>query len=154
MQQLGERRIVIVPTRTIAAAGTTNSVATLPSEIAKYTAVILILNVTAQSGTTPTLDVYVQQELPIAAAGDLALAVPTGTSVFDDFVHFPQVTTSTGAFVARVQAGGNVVVAQKDASLAAATAASGPIGTSWRIKEVVGGTTPSYTYTLTAILIP
>jgi len=154
MAATGERKIVIVPQRTVSAAGTTNSVIKLPSEIGKYTSVLLGLNVTAQSGTTPTLNLYVQQEIPVAGASDAALAVPTGSSLFDDFVAFTQVTTSTGLFVARIFPSGNVVAAQKDASLTAGSVANGPIGTSWNIKEVVGGTTPSYTYSLSAIFIP
>lgn len=150
--QATERKVTLVPQRTIAAAGT-STITLLPGWDAGYASVILILNVTAQSGTTPTLDLYVQQELPVPAAGDKLGDVPTGTSLWDDFVHFTQVTTSTGAFVAYVTQGGNAVTAQKDAALTVASARSGPIGTSWRVKEVVGGTTPSYTYTLSAIYI-
>lgn len=154
MGQTGERRIVIVPQRTVSAAGTTNSVKTLPSEISKYTSCILALNVTAQSGTSPTLDIYVQQEFPIAASTDAALSVPSGTSVWNDFVHFTQVAGTTGTWFATVTGGSNTIGALKDAALSAGTAINGAIGSSWRVKEVVGGTSPSFTYTLSAILIP
>lgn len=153
MQQLGERRIVIVPTRTSSGAAT-NVVTTLQSEFSKYTQAIFILNVTAQSGTTPTLDVFIQQECPIPAAGDLQLAVPSGVSVWNDWGHFKQFGAATGTeFIAAVSTG-SAHGPTLDGTLTADSLISGPIPTSIRIKEILGGTTPSYTYTLSAILVP
>jgi hypothetical protein len=153
MSQVGERKVVLFPS-TQTAVGPATVADTKPLSVAGYTAAIVILSVTAQAGTTPTLDVYIQQEIPIVAAGDLWGAVPSGAAVWDDLVHFTQVTTSTGTWIARIVGGSNVAAALKDASLSAGTVASGPIGSNWRVKYVTAGTTPQYTLAVTAILIP
>ena len=152
MAQTGERKVVLFP-QTQTAVGPATVADTNPLSIAYYTAAIFILNVTAQAGTTPTLDVYIQQEIPIAGASDKWGVVPSGTSVWDDVAHFTQVT-STGAFLAYVVAGGNAANAQKDASLTAASVRNGPIGGNIRIKYVTAGTSPQYTFSVSAILIP
>lgn len=153
MAQYGERKVILVPPRTVSAAGT-NVLSLSPVVVTGYTSVIFALNVTAQSGTTPTLDLYIQQELPVTAGTDAVGGVPSGTSIWNDFVHFTQVTTSIGAWFASVTGGSNATGPQKDGTLAAATVISGPIGSRWQVKEIVGGTSPSYTYGLCAILIP
>ena len=153
MSQVGERKVVLIPQRTIAAAGT-SIISLSPVTVSGYTSVIFALNVTAQSGTTPTLDIYIQQELPIVGSSDKVGDVPQGTSVWNDFVHLTQVTTSTGAWFASITGGSNATGPQKDGTLAAATVISGPIGSRWQVKEIVAGTSPSYTYGLCAILIP
>lgn len=148
MSQVGERRVVVFPSTAVAAGTVANS---NPLAVAGYTAAIITLNVSAIN-TGTTLDVYIQQELPIAGASDKRGDVPTGVSVWDDFLHFTQVTTSTGSWVASIVGGGSTAGALKDATLAAATIVSGPIGTNWRVKYVAVGT--SYTFGVTAILIP
>ena len=148
MAQVGERKIVLFPS-TAAAAGTVAD--GNPVNVAGYTAAIIALNVSAISVGT-SLDVYIQQEIPIVGAGDKWGAVPTGTSVWDDLVHFTQVTTTPGTWIARIVGSTNVAAPQKDATLAAATMANGPIGSNWRVKYVAVGTL--YTFAVTAILIP
>lgn len=148
MSQVAERKVVLFPS-TAVAAGTVAG--TNPLGVAGYTSAILVLNVSAVTSGT-TLDVYVQQELPIAGVSDTWGFVPTGASVWDDVAHFTQVTTGTGAWVVSIVGGGNVAAIQKDAALAAGTARSGPIGSNWRVKYVSVGT--SYTFSVTAILIP
>jgi hypothetical protein len=148
MGQVGERRVVLFPS-TAVAAGTVASTNTLC--VAGYTAAILALNVSAIT-TGTTLDVYIQQELPVASATDKRGDVPSGTFVWDDFLHFTQVTTSTGSWVAHVVGGSNAAGPLKDATLAAATVVSGPIGSNWRVKYVAVGT--SYTFGVTAVLLP
>lgn len=153
MAATGERRVVLFPqTQTAVGPGTVAD--TNPMPVEDYTGAIWILNVTAQAGTTPTLDVYIQQEIPIAGASDKWGVVPTGTSVWDDVAHFTQVTTATGVFLAYAVNSGNAANAQKDVALAAATVRSGPLGSNWRVKYVTAGTTPQYTFSVTAILIP
>jgi hypothetical protein len=150
MAQAGERRVVLLKPTTAAA----SSVDTLPLDVAGYTAAIIALNVTAQSGTTPTLDVYIQQEIPVVGSNDTWGQVPQGASVWDDVVHFTQVTASTGTWVASIVGGSSVAAVLKDAALAAATVRNGPIGSNWRVKYVIAGTTPSYTFSVSAVLIP
>jgi hypothetical protein len=148
MGQVGERRVVLFPSTAVAAGTVANA---NPLAVAGYTAAIITLNVSAIT-TGTTLDVYIQQELPIAGASDKRGDVPTGTSVWDDFLHFTQVTTSTGTWVASIVGGSNVAAAIKDAALAAGTVINGPIGSNWRVKYVAVGT--SYTFAVTAILLP
>lgn len=148
MSQVGERRVVLFPSTQVSA-GTVASTTTLC--VSGYTSAILALNVSAIN-TGTTLDVYIQQELPIAGASDKRGDVPTGTSVWNDFAHFTQVTTSTGTWSIEVVGGSNTVGPLKDAQLAAATVINGPIGSNWRVKYVAVGT--SYTFAVTGILIP
>lgn len=144
----GERKVVLFPSTQVAA-GTVAD--TKPTPMAGYGGAIFILNVSAIN-TGTTLDVYIQQELPIAGASDITGAVPTGSSVWDDVAHFTQVTTVTGVFTAFAWPTSNVAQAQKDAALGAATVRNGPVGTNLRVKYVAVGT--SYTFSVTAILIP
>jgi hypothetical protein len=149
----GARKVVLYPS-TQTAVGPATLADTKPIDVSGYNSAIVILSVTAQAGTTPTLDVYIQQEVPIVASSDLWGSVPTGTSVWDDVIHFTQVTTSTGTWVAGITGSTNAVGPIKDASLSAASAKSGPIGSNWRVKYVTAGTSPQYTLAVTAILIP
>ncbi len=146
--QTGERRVVLFPSAAVGA-GTAASNNTLC--VVGYTSALITLNVSAISSGT-TLDVFVQQELPIAAASDKRGDVPTGASVWNDFLHFTQVTTSIGSWIVNVVGSGNGAGPVRDASLAAATVINGPIGSNWRVKYVAVGT--SYTFGVTAILIP
>jgi hypothetical protein len=148
MAQVGERRLILFPS-TLVSAGTVADGS--PTDVAGYTSAILILDVSAIN-TGTTLDVYIQQELPIAASGDKWGVVPTGTFGWDDVAHFTQVTTGTGTWICSVVGGGNVAAAKKDAALAAASVRSGPIGSNWRVKYVAVGT--SYTFSVSAVLIP
>ena len=119
-----------------------------------YRGAILHVNCTAASGTTPTLNVYVQDVLVPAGANDTILNPPTGTAVFDDFVAFTQVTAASDV-IARVAFGGTSAGnAKADGSLTAGTVRPGPIGLIWRVKWVVTATTPSFTWSLTAQFIP
>lgn len=143
------REMVLVPR----AARTTDSTSTdivLPDA---YTAAIVKLEVhDTPTGTTPTLNVYVQQKLPTAATADAAQAVPTGTAAYDDFISFTQVT-ATGYRTARVVGGGNVEAASSDGALAAGVR-NGPLGRVWRVKWDVGGTSPSFDFSVVAQFIP
>lgn len=148
MGQVGERRVVLFPSTAVAAGTVANA---NPLAVAGYTSAIITLNVSAIS-TGTTLDVYIQQELPITGASDKRGDIPSGTSVWNDFLHFTQVTTSTGSWVASIVGGGNIAGPLKDATLAAGTVIGGSIGSNWRVKYVAVGT--SYTFAVTAILIP
>lgn len=148
MGQVGERRVVLFPS-TAVAAGTVAD--TKPLCVSGYTSAILALNVSAIS-TGTTLDVYIQQEMPVAGASDKWGNVPSGASVWNDLAHFTQVTTSTGTWFLSVTGGSNTIGALKDAALGAGSVINGPIGSNWRVKYVAVGT--SYTFAVTGILIP
>jgi hypothetical protein len=119
-----------------------------------FTSAIITVNVNTVSGTSPTMDVYVQNKLPQAAAADLAGGPPSGTAIYDDLLHVAQVTTSSTIQVARIVGGGNVIHAQQDAALTVGTFASGPIGGTWRVKTVLAGTSPSFATSVVCEFIP
>jgi hypothetical protein len=146
-----ERKVVLFPS-TQTAVGPATVADTKPLNVTLYNQAIFILSVTAQAGTTPTLDVYIQQEIPIAGATDTWGQVPSGAPLWDDLCHFTQVTTATGTWLTYAVAGANTANILKDAALAAATVRNGPIGSNLRIKYVTAGTTPQYTFSVTAIL--
>lgn len=146
-----ERKVVLLPsTQTTVGAHTVAD--TNPLNLSLYNQAVFILSVTAEAGTTPTLDVYIQQELPIVGASDKWGQVPTGTSVWNDMVHFTQVTTSTGTWYAAVVSASNSNGPIKDAQLAAATVVSGPIAGNLRVKYVTTAADAQYTFAVTAIL--
>lgn len=121
-----------------------------------YTAAILTLNVLTVSGTSPTLNIFIQNRLRQAAAADLIGQdlSDTGTAIFDDLLAFTQATTSNTAFVFRIVGGGNTVGANKNKTLTAGTAQSGPIGGAWQVAWAVGGTSPSFAFSVCAQLLP
>lgn len=92
------------------------------------------LRVTAASGTTPTLNTYLQD---------------SGDNIgFNDRLSFPQAVT-TGTFLGAVSGGigGITPAATTDGTLAAGSKLDGPLSSYARIKFIVGGTTPSFTLT-------
>jgi hypothetical protein len=100
---------------------------------------LVVLDVTAASGTTPTLDVKLQ-------------TTEDGTN-WCDFAAFGQATVVSRQLIRIVQLTvPNVAqVACTDATLAAATVHQGPLGRAVRIKHALpGGTTPSFSYTIKA----
>jgi len=117
------------------------------------TSAIVKVTCTPVTGTTPTLNVYIQSKLGTAAAGDgEQLLGPTGTATYDDFVSFTQITAAATR-IARVVGGGNVEHAAADGALTAGSMRNGPIGRAWRIKWVIGGTNPSLTFAVMAQFI-
>jgi hypothetical protein len=119
---------------TTAAAATTVISGTLPG-VDRFTSVELFLTVTATSGTTPTLDLYVQK---LCADG----------ATWTDLVHFGQFTTVSATQTASLISQVAAPYATTDASLS--TLKTDHIGNTWRIKYVTGGTTPVYTFQLWA----
>lgn len=118
-----------------------------------FTSCILVLDISAASGTSPTLSVRIQEVLTKPASGDAVLGVPSGTKIYDDFAAFAQ-ATGTGTQVMRIVGGGNTVNALSAGALAASTIRNGPIGSIWRVQYSVAGTSPSFTFSVTARLIP
>lgn len=151
MQQ-NSRNIVLLPSQSLSANGTTGTIG-IPEG---YDAVNIYLNVGTATGTLPTLDMYIQQGFKALTATDLTAGVDATASAFtlwDDYLHFAQVTAGPGVQVARIfdgtgTSGANAptgsITAASDAAIAVSTIRSGDIGTAWRLKWVVGGTTPVY----------
>lgn len=129
-------RFVLAPSaaRTAAFTGT-------PVEIGGVKTVMLQLDVTAASGTTPTLDVKVQTTVD-------------GTN-WCDVGAFAQ-ATAVSRKVMRISTAVFPLAAEDeepctDGTLAASLVRQGPLGQSLRVKHALpGGTTPSFTYTVTA----
>lgn len=112
--------------------------------LSRYARCTILLQVTAASGTTPTLNVYVQKDI----------GTP-GNRIYTDFIAFTQVTTSPTSLKAEVNANLRDVTGTSpfpDAGLATGTANNGPWGDYWRIKWVIAGTTPSFTFRVDAIM--
>lgn len=124
----------------LSAATVTSSITTpdIPG-IDFFTLATLFWNVTAGSGTSPTIDCYVQKKLV-----DPTFAT-AGTGTYQDIAHFAQIT-STGKRVMSLVNGGNLEEAQQTNALAASTVNSVHFGSVWRISFVVAGTTPSFTF--------
>jgi hypothetical protein len=160
MSQINTREIVLLNT-----SGTTTS-STGPdiNLIQGWQAAIISLNLSTVSGTNPTFDVYIQKKLGQAASADTAGIAPTGTPIYDDLLHFTQMTT-TGIRITQVCTGSQVPTAnatgittadwlQQDAGITAGVIRIGPIGGLWRVKFVLGGTSPTVSMAMVATLIP
>lgn len=152
MADITPKAVVLLPSSTLTASGTG---AQMPVYRYPFSKARVRLKYAAGTGTTPTLNVYIQKGMSTAAASDASGAVATGAIEWQDLIAFAQATTSAGTQYAEVVEAGNVVQASKDASLTAGSVANGPLGTWWRVKYVIAGTNPSYaTVTVTAELIP
>lgn len=144
-------REVVILASTTAASSSTGAELNIPSG---YRNCQVMLVVTAASGTSPTLNVYVQEVIASAGSTDALLSRPSGTKKYSDVISFTQ-AAATGTWVASIGTpGGNVVGAIKDAALTAGNVANGPIGSNWRVKYVIGGTNPSFSFHVVAKLIP
>lgn len=151
------RSVVLIPSQTLTVSGT-SGIIVVPDG---FTRAIFYLTTGTPAGTTETLDVYVQHALKgVTASADatagLDLVASTYT-LFDDFLHMTQITTSTATIVAKYSdyITANAVAVNKDAALGAASFSAGPLGSAWRIKWVITGTSPSYPGTyMVAQLLP
>lgn len=152
--------IVLLPSTTAVASGN-GSALNIPEGFAGAS---ICIQVTAASGTSPTLNVFVQDQFYPAGVSDLALQKGTGTVIFDDFFAATQITgTATRVFrfyncfivgTANANSITTCDYAISDAALTAGSARPGPIGNIWRVKYTIGGTSPSFTFNITAKLLP
>jgi hypothetical protein len=99
-----------------------------------FSAATFQLNVTAVTGTSPTMNVYIQKLLPDQAT-------------WTDLVSFAQVTGAIDK-VFEVVGQGNSTYTATDATLTAGTSQTAILGSTHRVKVVIGGTNPSFTFTL------
>jgi hypothetical protein len=129
-----------------------------------YGGAILYLTAGIPTGTSPTLDVYIQQGFTAQIAGDTSSLDLTSTavpSIWDDYAHFAQIGFSASAQsqVMRINAGQGTsaanaptasITAAQSGAIAASTVQEGPLGMFWRVLWKVGGTSPSWpTLTIT-----
>ena len=99
----------------------------------RFTSIIVFIKTTNIGGTSPTLNAYLQKEMP---NGDWA-----------DIGAFTQITTNTSR-VLEVVSGGKKEYSLTDGSLAAGTVLDVTLGRRNRIKIVIGGTNPTVKVTL------
>jgi hypothetical protein len=118
------------------AARTASSVSDTFAGLGHFSAIALHLDITAASGTSPTLNLYFQN------------AQPNETD-FYDIISFTQ-KTGTGDRNASFVNGGNQEFAPTDASLTAGTFISTLLAPYTRLKWVIGGTNPSFTFSVSA----
>lgn len=118
----------------LAARTTTTNGSVVPWAAKEFCGVLLQLNITAVSGTTPTLDVKLQWQDPIDPAV---------------FVDIP-----SAAFAQKVAAGTDALLVYPGTVEVANKKVSNVVGASWRVVATIGGTTPSFTFSLTQVPIP
>lgn len=112
--------------------------------VSRFSAAIIHLDVTAASGTSPTLDLYIQQRIPDGNRP---------SSTWHDLIHFTQMTTTGGRVAYFVSAGNSEVVEENvtsSSTLAAGTIRTAVIGTHWRAQAEIAGTNPSFTFSVYA----
>jgi hypothetical protein len=136
---------------------------------ATYNGAILYLTAGIPTGTSPTLDVYIQQGFTAILAADQSTLQVTNTAIptiWDDYAHFTQLAFSAAAQsqVMRILVGTGAVTntdtrtasvsAASNAALGAGIVKPGPLGMFWRVLWVVGGTSPSWpSLTITAQMV-
>lgn len=161
MSQINTREIVLLGPQTTTTSGSGPDI----NLIQGWQAAIVSVTLSTVSGTSPTFDVYVQKKLGQPAATDTSGSLPTGTGIYDDLLHFTQMTTSGTTRITSLATGpltpsANATVVttadwlQADATLTAGDIRVGPISGQWRVKWVIGGTTPSGVLAVTAQLVP
>ncbi len=141
------QRLVLQPSTT----STSSSNGNLLNIPQGFTGCILHLNVSAASGTSPTLNVFVQDVLQPAAATDTVLNPPTNNTavqVFDDYAAFTQATAAGDWLIRAYALGTSAGNVKADGSLSAGTVRVGPAGMYWRVKWTVAGTSPSFTWSV------
>jgi hypothetical protein len=107
----------------------------VPPGAATLSSCMVAVQITNNSGTSPTLNVYFQTSID--------------NVTWTDRISFTQATTGTSNQIAGISEGGGGLspTAYTDGTLAAGSKVDGPIGLYSRIKFVVGGTSPNYTVT-------
>jgi hypothetical protein len=168
MSQINTREICLLGPATQTTTGTGPDI----NLIQGWQSAIISATVLTVSGTSPTLDIFVQKKIGQALVGtDTSGSFLTGTAVYDDLLHFTQFTTTgTVPRIANLTTGElassanstvittvdylNSVNASGANALAAGSARVGPLGGLWRISWTVGGTSPSFAFFVQCTLIP
>ena len=125
-------RVDLAPSAARIISGTSPSSAGLVG-VEAFTSADVALLVTAATGTSPTLDVYIQKLLPDGAT-------------WVDLIHFTQATGAVVRWVSVVGTAMSADIAVQDAALTVATVRAALLGSVWRVKYVIGGTNPSFTF--------
>lgn len=151
--------VVLLPMAAYTASGTAG-----PFNIPNgFIGAIICIQCTPVSGTSPTLNVFLQDQIFPSATTDVAPAKGTGTAIFDDFYAATQITSAatkicrfTSTNMAPTANAASITTcdyAISDAALTAGSIRPGPIGNIWRVKYTIAGTSPSFTFNVTAKLL-
>jgi hypothetical protein len=100
--------------------------------VGQYSSADVFLKVTAASGTTPTLNVYIQKLSPDGLTWQDIASVTQATTTGNQ--SFTAVSSSQAPFT------------PTDATLTQTTLKLAHMGSIWRCKWVIGGTNPSFTF--------
>lgn len=100
-----------------------------------YTAARALLKVGTVTGTSPTLNTYIQGAFRLA----------DGTDSWYDWISLTQLdTTDNVRVMASVAGSGEEIITVTDGTLAAGQVVNGPIPSKIRAKLIKGGTNPSF----------
>ncbi|KKM78217.1 hypothetical protein LCGC14_1362190 [marine sediment metagenome] len=132
----GARRREILASAARTATGNSDTL----TGIERYTSFVALIDVTANGGTSQTLDVAVQTLLPDGIT-------------WQPLAQFQQFTTSNLMRVASVVSGGDSI-GDVDTTLAAGTIKDFVLGDTFRVRFVIGGTNPSFTFAVFISLYP
>lgn len=124
----------------LSAAQTTSGTSDTIVGVGNYTSAQVEVNVTASSGTSPTMTVYVQQLLP-----DKTNWMDIGATA--------QFTGGAGKYTLNLASGGDSNQVPTDGSLSAGSTVTTPFTESWRVKYTIGGTNPSFTFSVSASFV-
>lgn len=145
------RTVILLPSATRTTTGTGSSIINIEG----YTAARIRCTCTTMTGTSPTLNMRIQQGIATDQGSTTAGDQATGATSWDDFLSFTQFTTSDTTRYIRIVGGSNDDAAGSANALAANTRRNGPLGSIWRVAWVVGGTNPSIAgISVVAELIP
>ena len=118
------------------AARTATSTGDEITAIEHYSAARFSLAVTAASGTSPTLNVYVQTKTPSGHWTDLVAFTQKSAAGRE---HYDHISATRDPY------------AEQDAGLTAGQANDMLLGSRLRVKYVIGGTNPSFTFAVTMV---
>lgn len=123
----------------ISAARTTSSQTAALTGFGSFRTALIQLAVTAQSGATPTLDVYIDSTID--------------NTNWLNIAHFTQLAATTGRRILQLSEHTASGVSDIDPTtdLPAGTVRQGPWGSSLRVRWVIGGATPSFTFSVAAM---
>jgi hypothetical protein len=142
MPTASSRTVVLLANTTFAAAATTNGSTIVVPE--GFKSARIRISTDAGAGTSPTLDIYIQNGFTKPATTDLVGNDCSGAIEWNDVIHFTQVTTAASVQYCGFYPVSNFQNAAQDGALTAANTRNGPMGVRLRVKVVVGGTSPTF----------
>ena len=119
----------------------------------QFTSIYVWVKTTAVTGTSPTLNLILQRAILPPAAVDVEWTDITGTTEYQDYAAFSQITGNTERAMSIVGSA-NQEFAVTEGTLTAGTILDGAIPPAFRFKGVIGGTSPNFTVQIVVQFIP